>query len=150
MKVILLKEAPGLGKEGDLLEVSDGHARNHLIPKGLALRATDGLKRQAETIQKNRAIKDSQDIETAKEIAARLNSITLNISAEASPEGKLYGSISSSEIVKVIEDEQKIILDKSSIKLSKSIKEVGSFKIQISPHSEVSFEMAVEVSATPT
>lgn len=147
MKIVLLNEASGLGKAGDLVEVADGHARNHLIPKGFALRATEGLVRQAENTRKTKKIRESKNLETAKEIAARLGSVAIKISAPVAPEGKLYGAVTIGDIVDVIEKQEKIALDKSSLKISSPIKELGSFPVQVSLHEEVSFELTVEVTA---
>ena len=148
MRVVLLSEESSLGKKGDILEVADGHARNYLIPKGLASRATDGLELQAESMRKTRELKEAKDIETAKEIAERLGSVTISVSVKASDEGKLYGSVNDTEIVKAIEEQHKIILEKSSIKISNNhIKDIGSFPVEISPHKEVSFSLTLEVTA---
>ncbi len=147
MKIILLEEAAGLGKKGDILEVSDGHARNHLIPKGLALRATTGLEKKAEEMQKNRELKASQDLATAKEVAGRLDNTTLTISAPTNEEGGLYGSVGPAEIVSELERLHNVEIEASAVHLSNPMKELGRLQVQIHPHEEVKFAVIVEIVA---
>ncbi len=147
MKVILSEDVSGVGKKGDLVNVADGYARNYLITRSLAVRATPGAERQAENTRKARELQEAEDIATAKEISERLSAAKINLGARASEEGRLYGSISAKDIVNALKEQQNITLEKTSIGLHKSIHEIGSYEVEIKPHKEVSFNLAVEVIA---
>ena len=147
MKVILTNDESKLGKKGDLLTVADGYARNYLIPKGKAIRATVGAEREAEETRKIRELKLAKDLDTAKEIAARLKNSMVTLGARASEEGSLYGSISSTDIVNAVIEQHKITLQKESIILDNPIREVGTHSVEISAHKEVVFRLPVEIVA---
>ncbi len=147
MKVILSADVSGVGKKGDLLNVADGYARNYLIAKSLAVRATPGAERQAEDTRKARELQEAEDLATAKEISERLAGAKINLGARASEEGRLYGSISANDIINALQEQQNITLQKKSIGLEKSIHETGSYEVEIKPHKDVSFNLAVEVIA---
>ncbi len=149
MKIILLADEQKLGKKGDLLDVSDGYARNHLIPKGKAVMATPGAERQANQAQKTSELKLAKDLETAKEIQTRLEGTgaSVRLGANASEEGKLYGSVAAADIAAALGEQHNITVDASNIAIDVPIKELGTHQVKISAHKEVSFSLAVEVVA---
>jgi large subunit ribosomal protein L9 len=95
MNVILRSDVKGLGKRGDVVSVSDGHARNYLLPHGLAIGASDGAVAQAAAMRKARDNKERASREAALQVASRLGAATVSISAKAGNEGRLFGSVTS-------------------------------------------------------
>ena len=93
MKILLRADVDGLGRTGDIVDVARGHARNYLLPRGLAVVASSGVTAQAEAMQKKRALKAVEDKADAEEIVSRLDGIIIQISANASEAGKLFGSV---------------------------------------------------------
>src|SRR4051795_7259817 len=98
MRIILRSDRKGLGKRGDIVEVSDGHARNFLLPQGHALKASDGAVSQAASMRRSRDLRDAQDREGAQTIASALVPKIISITAKSGPEGKLYGSVTSADV----------------------------------------------------
>lgn len=147
MKVILREDVQGLGKQGDIVTVADGFARNHLVPKGLAFRSTPGAEKQAERTRETRRLQDVRDMEIAQEMADRLSSATLAISARAGDEGKLFGSVTAADVARALSEQLNIDLDRKVIYLEHPIREVGEHKVPLSLHEEVQSEVNVEVIA---
>ena len=103
MKVILRADVDGVGHKGDVVEVADGHGRNMLIPRGLALKATPGAERQAGAMRRTRELSDAQDRSAAEEMASRLVNHRITIAARAGEGGKLFGSVTTSDVARAIE-----------------------------------------------
>ena len=93
MKVLMRSDVDGVGKKGDLIDVADGYARNFLVPKGFAIKATKGIEDQASSMRRSRDLKDATDRGAAEEIAKTLVPAVITITAKASGEGKLFGSV---------------------------------------------------------
>ena len=147
MKVLLRDDVSGVGHKGDLCEVSDGYARNFLLPRGLAMRATEGVDAQAEGMRRARAIRDAQDREAAEEIAKTLVSKVLTITARASDEGRLFGSIASADVAQAVVDQTGVELDRRQIVLDDHLKDVGTHTVTVRLHTDVEFPLTVEVDA---
>ncbi len=147
MRVILREDVQGLGKQGDIVTVADGFARNHLVPKGLAFRSTPGAEKQAERTRETRRLQDVRDMEIAQEMADRLSSATLAISARAGDEGKLFGSVTAADVARALSEQLNIDLDRKVIYLEHPIREVGEHKVPLGLHEEVQSEVSVEVIA---
>jgi large subunit ribosomal protein L9 len=147
MKLLLRSDVDGLGKKGDMVDVADGYARNFLVPKGFALPASPGAEAQAEAMRRTRQIKDSADREAAEEIAARLVALPLTISAKSGDEGRLFGSVTTAEIVAAVTEQAGIELDRKVVSLAEPIKSVGTHSVQVKLHPEVEFPVTVEVVA---
>lgn len=147
MKVILREDVQGLGKQGDIVIVADGFARNHLVPKGLAFRSTPGAEKQAERTREARRLQDAQDMKVAQEMADRLASSTLAISVRAGDEGKLFGSVTVADVARVLSEQFNIELDRKAIGLEHPIREVGEHKVPLDLHEQVKSEIIVEVIA---
>jgi large subunit ribosomal protein L9 len=147
MKVLLRDDVSGVGHKGDLCEVSDGYARNFLLPRGLAMRATEGVDAQAEGMRRARAIRDAQDREAAEEIAKTLVSKVLTITARASDEGRLFGSIASADVAEAVVDQTGVELDRRQIVLDDHLKDVGTHTVMVRLHTDVEFPLTVEVNA---
>ncbi|MFA9563506.1 MAG: 50S ribosomal protein L9 [Acidimicrobiales bacterium] len=147
MKVLLREDVSGVGHKGDLCEVSDGYARNFLLPRGLAMRATEGVDAQAEGMRRARAIRDAQDREAAEEIAKTLVSKVLTITARASDEGRLFGSIASADVAATVAEQTGVELDRRQVVLDDHIKDVGTHTVMARLHADVEFPLTVEVIA---
>lgn len=145
MKVILRNDLAGVGKRGDIVEVSDGYARNYLLPKGLGFAATDGAVNQAKAMRRARDLRDAADRESAQTIASALVAKTITITAKAGSEGKLFGSVTTADIAEAVEAQTGIVLDKKSIQLEDHIKTVGEHTAIVSLHHAVSFPLRVDV-----
>lgn len=145
MIVILMQDVKKLGKEGDVVKVSDGYARNMLLPKGLAKEATDG---NVKSLEKQKAImeeKKAEEREKAKINAEKLSSYTVEIAGKHGDGGKLFGSITSQDIAKELEKQYKIKIDKRKIILESPIKSVGKYEVEIKVYPEISTKIKVDV-----
>jgi large subunit ribosomal protein L9 len=147
MRVILRTDVDMVGKRGDLVDVSDGHARNHLIPKGLAMRATADAEAQAEQMRKAREVRDTKAIEAAQEVATALVPQRIHITSKAAETGQLFGSVTESEIAAAVLAQTEIELDKKIIAIDEPIKTVGTHYVMAKLHQEVQFPITIEVEA---
>ena len=145
MIVILMKDVKGTGKAGDVVKVSDGYARNMLLPKGLAKEASDGNIRNLEKQKEIAAAKRAEQKAAAQETAEKLEKITLEIKTKGGESGKLFGSITSKDIADALEKQEKIKVDKKKIEMSSPIKQAGQNTVTIKLFSEVSAELKVNV-----
>lgn len=145
MIVILMKDVKGTGKAGDVVKVSDGYARNMLLPKGLAKEASDGNIRNLEKQKEIAAAKRAEQKAAAQETAEKLEKITLEIKTKGGESGKLFGSITSKDIADALEKQEKIKVDKKKIEMSSPIKQAGQSTVAIKLFSEVSAELKVNV-----
>lgn len=147
VRVILRDDVAGVGKRGDLVDVSAGYARNYLVPRNLALKATPGAEAQAEAMRAKRAIRDAKDREGAQEIATRLVAQVIAVSARAGEGGKLFGSVTVADIITAVANQAGIELERSAFHLAEPIKATGSHQVTVRPHPDVEFPLTVEVSA---
>ena len=147
MKVILRQDVPSVGKRGDICEVSHGYARNYLLPKQLAMLATDGAVAQAAAMRRARDVRDAQDRSAAEEVARRLVPKVITISAKAGSEGRLFGSVTSADVVDAVSDQAGIDLDRRKLLLSDPIKSLGTHSVAVRLHPDVEFPVTVEVVA---
>lgn len=145
MKVILRTDVEGVGHKGDVADVADGYARNFLIAKGFALRASAGAEKQAEAMRRARELRDAADRSVAEEMATRLASNTLRIAANAGEGGKLFGSVTTADIALAAMEQAGVELDRRIINIPDPIKTVGTHSITARPHPEVQFAISVEV-----
>ncbi len=129
MKVLLLKDVQGTGKEGEVKEVKDGYGKNFLIAKGLALHATNEVLNKYKAEQKRKAQKEAQEIEEAKELSEKLNSTKLTIKHKVGANGHLIGSVTNKEISEALKEQFDIKIDKKSINLKNKIKATGIFEV---------------------
>ena len=148
MQVILRNDLDGLGKRGDIVDVADGHARNYLLPKGLAFKATDGAVAQAAKMRRSRDLRDASDRDSARTIASALVPKVITITAKAGSEGKLFGSVTNADIVAAVEEQTGIKLDRKQVHLDDHIKTIGQHTATASLHHDVSFPITVEVVPT--
>ncbi len=147
VKVILRSDVSGLGKRGDLVEVSKGYVRNFLEPRGLAIPATDGALQQAEAMRRARDIKDARDRESATQIATVLVPKKIEIQAKVGGNGRLFGSVTTAEIVAAVLEQTGIELDRKDVHLDEHIKELGEHQATAHLHADVQFPISLEVVA---
>ncbi len=145
MKVILRSDIANLGKRGDICDVADGYARNYLLPKGLALVATDGASSQAASMRRSRDLRDAQDRSAAEEVARTLVARVITITAKAGSGGRLFGSVTASDVVDAVEAQTGVVLDRRKVHLDEAIKLVGTYSVQVKLHSDVEFPVNLEV-----
>ncbi len=145
MKVILEKNVKGLGNKGEVVETSDGHARNYLIPKGLARKATDSNLHDLKQKEKAKTRKEKKELAEAKKKAKKISDKTYEISVKAGEQGRLFGSVTSENIADKIEAETGIEIDKRNIELDGNIKTLGVTKVDIKLHSEVTATVKIRV-----
>jgi len=145
VKVILRADVANVGRKGDVLDVSDGFGRNFLVPKGLALRATEGAIAQAAAMRRARDLKDARDREGAEEIARRLTPTVIRIPARSGPEGRLFGSVTAADLAEAVIAQAGLELDRRRIHLDEPIKSIGSHEVAVRLHADVEVRLQVEV-----
>lgn len=145
MQVILKKDVKGTGKEGDIVKVSDGFARNKLIPGGLAVEATPQNKKAIEREKANLAKKRAEEKAAAEAIAAQLKDKPVVIKTKVGDNGKIFGSITSMNIADAIKEQLGVEIDKKKIVLNKPIKETGVSQVEIKLYAEVTPVVDVKV-----
>lgn len=146
MKVILRADVPTVGKRGDIIEVKDGYARNFLFPKSLAIVASDGAVSQAAKMRRARDLREAADRESAQTIATTLTKITINLTAKAGAEGRLYGSITPGDLADAIEAQAGVAIDRRKITVD-PVKTVGTYSATIKLHHDVQFPVSFTVAA---
>lgn len=145
MKVILQQDVRGQGKKGQLVEVSDGYARNFLMPRGLAQEATKENLNVMHGKQEAEAYKKQMALDDAKELAKKLGELTVEIKAKSGENGKLFGSVTSKEIVEELLGAHHIKIDKKKLVLPDGIKTLGTTEVEIKLHPGVSAKLKVSV-----
>jgi large subunit ribosomal protein L9 len=148
MKLLLRSDVKGVGKKGDLVDVADGYARNYLVPKGFAIKASAGVEAQAASMRRSRDLRDAADRGAAEEVAKVLVPAVINVAAKAGPEGKLFGSVTSADVVDAVKAQTGIELDRKMLQLDEPIKAVGTHAVTTKLHDDVEFAITVDVVAS--
>lgn len=146
MNIILLEHIEKVGAKHEVVKVKDGYGRNYLIPQGLAIVANKPNLARLEGLKKQAAKKEGALVATYKELAAKLNGVTLKVSAKAGDTGRLFGSVTSQHIVKALA-EHGVEVDKRIVEMPEEVKELGTYKATVKFHPEVQPEVAFEVVA---
>lgn len=131
MKIILIKDLPKLGKKGDTVIVKNGYARNYLIPKGIALEATESNIKHFYEIEKQKKAKKEREKTKAEKIKEKIDGEGIKLKLRISEEGKAFGAITSSDIAEALNQKKKVEINHHSIELEKPIKEKGKYEITI-------------------
>jgi large subunit ribosomal protein L9 len=147
MKVILKQDIKTLGKRGDIKEVSDGYARNFLLPKSLAMEATSGNLKLLADQKENAAKREAQDNAEAQELAKKLTGQSVTFKAKTGEGGRLFGSITAKDIVDQIKKEHNLDLDKRKLEIDDSIKNIGTYPVKVHLYKGISVEITVKVVA---
>jgi large subunit ribosomal protein L9 len=147
VRVILRQDIPNVGKRGDIREVSSGYARNFLLPKQLAMIATEGAVSQAASMRRARDLRDAQDRSAAEEVARKLVPKIFTISAKAGSEGRLFGSVTPADVVDAVAAQAGVEIDRRKLLLSDPIKSLGTHSVAVRLHPDVEFPVTIEVVA---
>ena len=145
MKVILLQDVKGKGKKGQMLEISDGYARNFLLPKKMAIEATPDAINTMRMNDKAAAEKAAKERAEALETSKRLREMTVTVTAKGGGAGKLFGSVTSQEIADALKAKSGIVLDKRKIVLADPIKNVGTYTVQCKLGYEITAPLTVKI-----
>ena len=149
MKLILTADVPNLGAPGDIVEVKDGYGRNYLLPRSLAIVATRGAEKQVASIQRAQRARQIRDLGHAKEVAGQLGALTLTVKAKAAGDsGRLFGSVTAADVVDAVRSAGGPALDRRAVELPGQIKAVGTHKVTVRLHPEVTTELDVAVVAS--
>jgi large subunit ribosomal protein L9 len=145
MKVILQKSVDKLGHPGDIVEVADGYARNYLMPRGLAVKATRGGVKHIDSLQRAHAVRVNVAKAEAEQVASRLAGTPVRVKAHAGEEGKLFGSVTASDIAEAIDRQADVRVDRHDVHLDEPIRSVGAHEVRVHLFAEVDPIITVEV-----
>ncbi|MFM8943114.1 MAG: 50S ribosomal protein L9 [Acidimicrobiaceae bacterium] len=137
MKVLLRSDIKGIGRRGDIVNVSSGHARNFLLPNDLAIVANAGTIAQAEVMRKAREQQIAADRESARLVASSLSTTVIKIAAKAGNEGRLFGSINAAEIAKAVLDQTGVTIDRKNIQVETPLRQLGEHSVSAEIFSEL-------------
>ena len=147
MKVLLIKDVKTLGKAGEIKEVADGYGKNFLIGKGLALQATNEVIAKHNAEQKKLALKEEEEIKSAKELAEKINSTKLTIRHKAGSNDQLIGSVTNKEISEELEKQFSIMVDKKSIVVDNKLKTIGIYEVSCKLGHSVNATLKIDIIA---
>ena len=145
MKLILAQEVENLGAPGDIVEVKDGYGRNYLLPQGFAIGWTRGAEKQVTSIKRARSAREIRDLGHAQEVKGQLEALAVTLSARAGTGGRLFGSVTSTEVQQAVKASGGPDLDKRRIELPGHIKSVGKYQVQVRLHPEVTATFGLSV-----
>lgn len=146
MKVVLLSDVKGQGKKGQVVNVSDGYARNFLFPKSLATPADNKIMNELKGKEEARLRQIELEKQAARDTAEKLKTVTVKIKAQAGADGRIYGSVTSKEIAEQLAAQHKITIDKRKINLTDPIKAFGTYQPEVKLYPEISGKITVVVS----
>ena len=147
MKLILTREVTGLGLPGDIVEVADGYGRNYLVPRGSAINWSKGAEKQITQIKRAQDSREIRGLDHAKEIKAALEGLSVTLKARAGDGGKLFGSVTQSDIADAVKAAGGPVVDKKRVHLPGHIKSTGAHTVTIELHTDVVATVPVTVSA---
>ena len=147
MEVILKEDVNKLGHRGDVVKVADGYGRNYLLPQGFAIRWSKGGEKQITLIKRARGAREIRDLGHANEVRAQLEKLTVRLAARAGSGGRLFGSITTGEVVHAVKSAGGPQLDRRRVELPGHIKAVGAYQVQVRLHPEVTAKFSVDVVA---
>ncbi len=145
MKLILTHEVANLGAPGDVVEVKNGYGRNFLVPRGLAIQWTKGAEKQISTIKKAREVREVRDLGHAEEIKSQLEAQPVNLQVRAGSGGRLFGSVTVTDIVAAVRRSGGPDIDKRRIEIVQPIKSLGPHEVNVRIHPEVTASLALNV-----
>ncbi len=145
MKIILQKSVDKLGHPGDIVEVADGYARNYLMPRGLAVKATRGGVKHIDSLRRAHAVRVNAAKAEAEQVASRLASTPIKVAAHAGEEGKLFGSVTANDIAEAIDRQTGVRVDRHDVHLDEPIRSVGAHEVRVHLFPEVDPVLTIEV-----
>lgn len=144
MRVILLQDIKGTGKKGDVINASDGHARNYLFPRNLAKEATDGSVKEVQHQKESADKRKAAELAEAKALAERIGTLSIEFKSKVGEGGKLFGSITSKDVSELFEKTHGIKVDKKKIEIG-TIKAIGTFTAELKIYPGVSAKLTINV-----
>jgi large subunit ribosomal protein L9 len=147
VRVVLRDDVENVGRKGDLIEVADGFARNYLVPRGLAMKATKGVVQQADAMRRNREAREARDREAAQALADQLTGRRIEVRARAGEGGRLFGSVTTADIVDAVRAQTGVELDRRNAHLAEPLKELGAVEVPVKLHADVEVTLSVDVVA---
>ena len=147
MKVILLGNIKGVGKKDQIINASDGYARNFLFPKKLAVEANNENLAKLKAQNESKAFKKETEKNEASQIAEKINKITLKITVKAGENGKIFGGVTAKEIAESLKNEYKIEIDKKKVALPETIKNIGTYTVDIKLYEGIVAKLQVKIEA---
>jgi large subunit ribosomal protein L9 len=147
MKLILTHEVSGLGAPGDVVDVAAGYGRNYLIPRGFAMRWTRGAEKEIDLIKRARSVREIRGLDDAKSVAGQLGSLTVRLRRRAGQNGRLFGSVGSSDIAEAVKAAGGPELDRRRIEVTDPIKTLGQHQVKVRLHPEVSATVSIDIQA---
>ena len=145
MKIILIKDVPELGGKGEIVDVADGYARNYLVPRKMAVKATKGAIAQAEGMRQAAIDAAARAKEEADNLATALSGTRVVVAARAGDEGKLFGSIGAADVAEAITKFTGVDIAAKTIDIEAPIKDIGLHEVTVKPHAEVAFPVTLDV-----
>lgn len=145
MKVILLQDIKGVGKKDEIINASDGYARNFLLPRKMAVEADKNNLNKLNVKKENEKQRKQNELENAKEIAEKMKTITLKIKAKSGENGKIFGGITSKEIAENLKEQYNINVDKKKISIQETIKMLGNYFVEIKLHEGITAKLAISI-----
>jgi large subunit ribosomal protein L9 len=145
MKLILTQEVGGLGAPGDVVDVAAGYGRNYLMPRGFAISWTRGGEKQVELIKRARSAREIRTLDDAQAVAGQLQRLTVRLKRRAGSNGRLFGSVGTSDIAEAVRAAGGPELDRRKIEVPDPIKAAGTYKVQVRLHPEVTASVGIEV-----
>jgi large subunit ribosomal protein L9 len=147
MRVVLRDDVESLGKKGDLVDVADGYARNYLVPRGLAIKATRGVVAQADAMRRNREAREVRDQQAAAALVPQLAAKRITVSARAGDGGKLFGSVTTADVVAAVQEQTGVELDRRNVELAESIRELGEYEVVVKLGAGVEATVGIDIVA---
>lgn len=147
VKVLFKKDVKDVARAGEVKDVADGYARNFLLPRGLAVVATAGTLKQVEQLKAANARHAAEEQQVARDLQARLEAQPVVLSAKAGAQGRLYGSVTSADVVEAVRQQHGVELERREIELPEAIRQVGSFTGSVRLHRNVSARLTLDVRA---
>ena len=145
MKVLLLADVKGQGKKDQIVEVSDGYARNFLFPKKLAVAADNKVLSEAKSKEESKQFRLKEEKAEAKALAEKLSKLTVKITASSGADSRLYGSVTTKDIAEALAKQHGIEIDKRKLSLSENIKTYGTYNVEVKVYPEISATLKVTV-----
>ena len=147
MEVILLEDVKSLGKKGQIVKINDGYARNYVLPKKLGLEATAKNLNDLKLEKARQAKQEAEELAAAKELATKVEGVSVKLSIKTGEGGKTFGAVSSKEIAIAMKERNGIDIDKKKLKLDESIKALGTYEVPVKLHKDVTAKLKVVVEA---
>lgn len=147
MKVVLIKDVKAQGKKGDIVNVSDGYARNFLLPRGFAKEATSNALNDLKGQNEAAEFRHNNEVAAAKETAEKINGVTVSLTAKAGENGKLFGSITAADVAEALKMQHHVVIEKKKFSIPDGIKHTGITEVEVKVYPSITAKIKVNVTA---